>query len=242
MNTEYTGPVEIWGTAEFPTHGLWNVHGKFLTPRPLRQRHHHGHLRRLPQRHQVDRHQGLALRHPRRDDHPHLKQRAGQRQRPKYKDRTAHGQRSEDSRLRHRPRRDPPLHRHRAARQLDRVHPHPQTTHSPRSSWATEPAPLPPPPHRNEAPAPPSLGPNPRALPKRRRSQRNALPPPNATPTSKPNTTRPTKRGWRVAGCPIFTTVLSSLRWAIFAAAKIPIPAQNKFQKEENFRTRKTRT
>ena len=31
MNTELTGPVEIWGSAEFPTHGLWNVHGKFLT-------------------------------------------------------------------------------------------------------------------------------------------------------------------------------------------------------------------
>ena len=31
MNTEYTGPVEIWGTAEFPAHGLWNVHGKFKT-------------------------------------------------------------------------------------------------------------------------------------------------------------------------------------------------------------------
>ncbi|WP_158794430.1 Gfo/Idh/MocA family oxidoreductase [Granulicella sp. L60] len=31
MNTEYTGPVEIWGSAEFPTTGLWNVHGKFLT-------------------------------------------------------------------------------------------------------------------------------------------------------------------------------------------------------------------
>ena len=31
MDTEYTGPVEIWGTAEFPTQGLWNVHGKFLT-------------------------------------------------------------------------------------------------------------------------------------------------------------------------------------------------------------------
>jgi predicted dehydrogenase len=31
MNTEYTGPVEIWGDAEFPTQGLWNVHGKFLT-------------------------------------------------------------------------------------------------------------------------------------------------------------------------------------------------------------------
>jgi predicted dehydrogenase len=31
MNTELTGPVEIWGTAEFPTTGLWDVHGKFLT-------------------------------------------------------------------------------------------------------------------------------------------------------------------------------------------------------------------
>ncbi|MFY9852320.1 MAG: gfo/Idh/MocA family oxidoreductase, partial [Terracidiphilus sp.] len=31
MNTEYTGPIEVWGKAEFPTHGLWNVHGKFLT-------------------------------------------------------------------------------------------------------------------------------------------------------------------------------------------------------------------
>jgi len=31
MNTEHTGPVEVWGTAEFPTHGLWNVHGPFKT-------------------------------------------------------------------------------------------------------------------------------------------------------------------------------------------------------------------
>ena len=31
MNTEYSGPVEVWGAAEFPTHGLWDVHGKFLT-------------------------------------------------------------------------------------------------------------------------------------------------------------------------------------------------------------------
>jgi predicted dehydrogenase len=31
MNTELTGPVEVWGTAEFPTSGLWDVHGKFLT-------------------------------------------------------------------------------------------------------------------------------------------------------------------------------------------------------------------
>lgn len=31
MNTELTGPVEIWGTAEFPKSGLWDVHGAFKT-------------------------------------------------------------------------------------------------------------------------------------------------------------------------------------------------------------------
>jgi hypothetical protein len=31
MDTEKTGPVEIWGTAEFPTKGLWDVHGPFET-------------------------------------------------------------------------------------------------------------------------------------------------------------------------------------------------------------------
>jgi predicted dehydrogenase len=31
MDTEYAGPVEVWGTAEFPKHGLWDVHGSFRT-------------------------------------------------------------------------------------------------------------------------------------------------------------------------------------------------------------------
>ena len=31
MDTEYTGPVEIWGTAEFPKSGVWDVHGPFRT-------------------------------------------------------------------------------------------------------------------------------------------------------------------------------------------------------------------
>jgi len=31
MDTEHTGPIEIWGTAEFPKKGLWNVHGNFRT-------------------------------------------------------------------------------------------------------------------------------------------------------------------------------------------------------------------
>ncbi|HZY82156.1 MAG TPA: Gfo/Idh/MocA family oxidoreductase [Cyclobacteriaceae bacterium] len=31
MDTEYTSPVEIWGEAQFPTKGLWDVHGIFRT-------------------------------------------------------------------------------------------------------------------------------------------------------------------------------------------------------------------
>ena len=31
MDAEFTGPVEIWGTAEFPARGLWDVHGPFRT-------------------------------------------------------------------------------------------------------------------------------------------------------------------------------------------------------------------
>jgi len=31
MDTEHTGPIEISGWAEFPTKGLWDVHGKFRT-------------------------------------------------------------------------------------------------------------------------------------------------------------------------------------------------------------------
>jgi len=31
MDTEHTGPVEVWGTAEFPKSGLWDVHGAFKT-------------------------------------------------------------------------------------------------------------------------------------------------------------------------------------------------------------------
>ena len=31
MDTEFTGPVEIWGSATFPAKGLWDVHGDFKT-------------------------------------------------------------------------------------------------------------------------------------------------------------------------------------------------------------------
>lgn len=31
MDVEHTGPIEVWGNADFPDHGLWDVHGDFLT-------------------------------------------------------------------------------------------------------------------------------------------------------------------------------------------------------------------
>jgi predicted dehydrogenase len=31
LDTEHTGPIEVWGTAEFPRSGLWDVHGAFRT-------------------------------------------------------------------------------------------------------------------------------------------------------------------------------------------------------------------
>lgn len=31
MDTEHTGPIEVWGHAEFPKSGLWDVHGIFQT-------------------------------------------------------------------------------------------------------------------------------------------------------------------------------------------------------------------
>ena len=31
MDTEFTGPIEVWGSAEFPRKGLWDVHGPFRT-------------------------------------------------------------------------------------------------------------------------------------------------------------------------------------------------------------------
>jgi predicted dehydrogenase len=31
MGTEFTGPIEIWGSAKFPAKGLWDVHGDFKT-------------------------------------------------------------------------------------------------------------------------------------------------------------------------------------------------------------------
>ena len=96
MNTEYTGPVEVWGSAEFPTHGLWNVHGKFLTHALYAKRRNDGHQRRFPQWHQVLPVRGVDLRHQGiRGDVERPGETGAQ-------DGTSHGERSEDSRQRDR--------------------------------------------------------------------------------------------------------------------------------------------
>ena len=68
MDTEYTGPVEMWGSAEFPAKGLWDVHGPFRDRGALRRRRQDDRQRRLPERDQVHRHRGLDLRLARQRD------------------------------------------------------------------------------------------------------------------------------------------------------------------------------
>ena len=68
MDTEHTGPIEVWGAAEFPTQGLWDVHGPFRTEALYANGVTHDRQRRLPERHQVHRHRGLDLRVARQRD------------------------------------------------------------------------------------------------------------------------------------------------------------------------------
>jgi hypothetical protein len=59
MGTEYTGPVEVSGWAEFPKSGLWDVHGKFKTEALYADGVKH--QRRLPERRQVLWNRGMDL-------------------------------------------------------------------------------------------------------------------------------------------------------------------------------------
>ncbi len=135
MNTELTGPVEIWGTAEFPAHGLWNVHGKFKTEAPVRQRHDHVDLRRLSRT--------ASSSSARRDGSSSPATECDGPTDPKRALRgpAAGGERSEDSGQRDRPQRDPPVPERRAPRQLARLRAQPQGTGSPRRRSRTAPAP-----------------------------------------------------------------------------------------------------
>ena len=68
MDTEYTGPVEIWGTAEFPKKRPLGRARPVQDRGAVRRRRPHDRQRRLPERHQVHRHRGLDLRLARQRD------------------------------------------------------------------------------------------------------------------------------------------------------------------------------
>ena len=121
MDTEYTGPVEIWGTAEFPKKGLWDVHGPVQDRGALRQRRTHDRQRRVPQRHQVRRHRRLDLRLAR--------QRSRDRERPGCGPEGragAGGQQSQDHQIGDRQGRVPRAGEQRSPRQLAAGHQVPQ--------------------------------------------------------------------------------------------------------------------
>ena len=136
MDTEYTGPVEISGTAEFPKKGLWDVHGPFKTegvyangvrmivsgefPNGIKFEGTEGWIfvSRGNETVTVERPGGEAEGRP-----------GALRERP------------EDPHLGHRARRDPPLREQGPPRQLARLRPLPQGSRSRRSRSPTAPAP-----------------------------------------------------------------------------------------------------
>ena len=169
MNTELTGPVEIWGTAEFPTSGLWDVHGKFLT--------HAIYANGITMDISGDFPNGIKWYGTKgwifvtRDEMTTPTATAGQT----TQDRTPHGQRPKDSRLCYRPQRDPSLSKRRPARQLARMHQDPQ---SPNRTCRDRPPRLlhlPAPSHCDEDQTASSLGSSKGTFHQRRRSQRHAV-------------------------------------------------------------------
>ena len=147
MDTEYTGPIEVWGTAEFPKKGLVG------RPRPLqdrsvvRQRRAHDRQRRLPQRHQVRRHATAG-------SSSRAATRRSRRAIPVAKLKDAQALAASDPEDHHvgdRPGRDPSLREQGTSRQLAGVHPLAPAADRAGRSRAPRLLGLPAPSHRDEA-------------------------------------------------------------------------------------------
>ncbi len=114
MNTEHTGPIEVWGTAEFPASGLWNVHGNFKTEavyangvRMIVSGAFPNGIKFIGTEGWVFVSRGNETGHVERPGRAGVRPAVG-------------GERSEDPRLRHRTGRDPLAREHRPPRQLAR--------------------------------------------------------------------------------------------------------------------------
>ena len=103
MDTEYTGPVEIWGTRRIPEERIVGRSRSVPDRSAVRQRRAHDRQRRFSERHPV--------RRDRRVDFRVARQRDGDRQRSGRETAGqpgARGERSEDHQVGDRPRRDSP--------------------------------------------------------------------------------------------------------------------------------------
>ena len=136
MDTEHTGPVEIWGTAEFPTKGLWDVHGPFKTEALYANGVHMIVSGDFPN--------GIKFEGTERLDLRLARQRDGDRERsggaPQGRA-GAGGQRSEDHHVGDRHGRDPPLREQGSPRQLAASASSRASSRSRRSKSRTAPAP-----------------------------------------------------------------------------------------------------
>ena len=177
MGTEFTGPIEIEGKAEFPKQGLWNVHG----PYHIEAKYANG-VTMI-----IDNNFTNGVRFEGADGWIFVSRGGGQghRQRPGQRLRQGAGsQRPGDPQLEDRPQRNPPAQERRPPPRLAHQHPDPPAGgHHARGS-----APL----HqrlhprldRHEAGPQAPLGPGQGGLRRRRRGQRHAAPAPSAPPTA----------------------------------------------------------
>ena len=170
MDTEYTGPIEIWGHAEFPKSGLWDVHGTFRTeglyangvrmivsgefPNGIRFEGTKGWIFVSRGNETVTASDPVAK----------LKDAAGARR-----------ERPEDHQVGHRARRNPPACEQRASRQLAREHPIAPAADRAGGSRAPVVLGVPAAPHRDEDRTQALLGSDQGTLQERRRGERDAV-------------------------------------------------------------------
>ena len=146
MDTEYTGPVEVWGTAEFPKNGLWDVHGPFRTEALYANGVHMIVSGDFPNGIKFIGTDGWIF-VSRGNETVTASDPAA-----KLKDSAGAGrQRPEDHHVRHRPERDAPLREQGASRQLAGVHPLPAAADCAGRGRAPRLLDLPAPSHRDES-------------------------------------------------------------------------------------------
>ena len=171
MDAEHTGPVEIWGKAEFPKSGIWDVHGAFRTEARYADGVHMIVSDSIHERREVHRHRGLDLRQPGERTE---RQRAGRlRRQPEG----ARRERPEDPDLDHRPRRNSPHRQQGPSRQLAGGDSFARPPAGAGRSRASVLLGVPAAPHGDACRPHAQMGSRARALPQRRRGQLLALAP-----------------------------------------------------------------